>query len=100
VRAKVEQRSHQHGSRWGICDHGSNSWVTRGRRQTSRRGQAFFRPIIELGRVAVFVRRAAGRSVRPLDRRVSAAATGEDDRARHGFEREPDLGEQEGSAYN
>ena len=40
--------------------------------------------------------RSAGR----VDRRGAQAAATEDHRARHGFERKPDLGEQEGSAYN
>ena len=35
--------------------------------------------------------RRSRRSVRPVDRQRAAAATAEDDRARHGFEREPDL---------
>jgi hypothetical protein len=35
-----------------------------------------------------------------LDRHGAPPATAEDDRARHGFEREPDLRRAEGSAYN
>ena len=42
----------------------------------------------------------AHRSAWPVDRQGAPATTAEDYRARHGFERKPDLWEQEGSAYN
>src|SRR5262249_44194179 len=40
------------------------------------------------------------RSARPVDRQGAPAATAEEDCARHGFERNPPYGEQDGSAYN